>query len=57
MGEEPEKEPEEALDRMSEDTRLLTEGIKNEVKEDVEKAKGGQWRRLATTWRLVPKIA
>jgi hypothetical protein len=45
MGEEPEKEPEEALDRMSEDTRLLTEGIKNEVKEDVEKAKGGQPKR------------
>jgi hypothetical protein len=33
-------EPEQALDRMSEDTRTLGEGLEAEVKEDLEKAKG-----------------
>jgi hypothetical protein len=45
MGEEPEKEPEKALDRMAEDTRLLSEGIESEVREDVEKATGGELKR------------
>jgi hypothetical protein len=45
MSEEPDKEPEKALDRMAGDTRLLSEGIEAEVKEDVEKAKGGQPKR------------
>jgi hypothetical protein len=43
-------EPEEALDRMAEDTRLLSEGIEVEVKEDVVKAKGGQ--RKHPWWKV-----
>jgi len=45
MREEPEKEPNKALDRMAEDTRHLSAGIEAAVKEDVEKAKGGQPKR------------
>ena len=41
MGEEPEK----ALDRMAEDTRLLSEGVEAEVRQDVEKAEGAQPKR------------
>ena len=40
MGEVPENEPEKSLDRLTEDTRLLSEGIETEVLDDVEKAKG-----------------
>jgi hypothetical protein len=39
------EEPEKALDRMAEDTRLLSEGIEAEVKEDVDKAKGEKPQR------------
>jgi hypothetical protein len=39
------EEPEKALDKMAEDTRLLSEGVEAEVKEDVEKAEGGQSKR------------
>jgi len=39
------EEPEKALERMAEDKRLLSEGIEAEVKEDVDKAKGGQPKR------------
>jgi hypothetical protein len=33
-------EPEKALDKMAEDTRIAGEGIEAELKEDVDKAKG-----------------
>jgi hypothetical protein len=33
-------EPEKAVDKMAEDTRMAAEGLEAEVKEDVEKAKG-----------------
>jgi hypothetical protein len=45
MSEGPEKEPEKALDKMADDTRLLSEGIEAEVKDDVERAKGPQPKR------------
>ena len=47
MTEEPGKEPDRALDRMAEDTRIAHEGIEAEVKEDLDKVKGegGQPRR------------
>jgi hypothetical protein len=41
MGEEPEK----ALDTMAEDQQRLAEGLEAEVREDMEKAKGGQPNR------------
>jgi len=44
------EEPEKALDRMAEDTRLLSEGVEAEVKDDVEKAKGGHPKR--PWWRF-----
>jgi hypothetical protein len=34
-------EPEKAVDTMAQDTRHLAQGIEAEVKDDVEKAKGG----------------
>jgi hypothetical protein len=34
------EEPEQALDRMAEDTRTLGEGLEAEMKEDLDKAKG-----------------
>lgn len=34
------KEPEQALDRMAEDTRTLREGLETEMKEDLQKARG-----------------
>ena len=34
------EEPEQALDKMAEDTRILGEGLEAEVKEDLDKAKG-----------------
>jgi hypothetical protein len=34
------KEPDEALDRMAEETRTLGEGLGTEMKEDLDKAKG-----------------
>jgi hypothetical protein len=48
------EEPKKAVDRMAEDTRLLSEGIEAEVKQDVEKAKGGKpkhpwWKVWART--------
>jgi hypothetical protein len=33
------EEPEQALDRMAEDTRTLAEGLETERKEDLDKAK------------------
>jgi hypothetical protein len=45
MGDEPEKQPEKALNMMAEDTRFIAEGIEAEVRQDVEKAKGGQSKR------------
>jgi hypothetical protein len=41
VSEGPEKEPEKAIDAMTDDARRLTEGIEAEVKDDVEKARGG----------------
>ena len=34
------EEPEQALDRMAEDTRTLGEGLEAEPKEDLDQAKG-----------------
>ena len=50
MGEEPEKEPEKTLDRMAEEQQLLSKGLEAEVREDVEKATGGQPKR--PWWKL-----
>jgi hypothetical protein len=38
-------EPEQSLEKMTEDTRLLAEGLETEVREDVEKAKGEPSKR------------
>jgi hypothetical protein len=45
MSEEPDKQPEKAVNTMAEETRILAEGLQAEVREDVEKAKGGQHKR------------
>jgi hypothetical protein len=34
------EEPEQALDKLAEDTRTLGEGLETELKEDLDKAKG-----------------
>jgi len=34
------EEPDEALDRMAEDTRTVHDGLEAEMKEDLDKAKG-----------------
>jgi hypothetical protein len=39
------EEPDKALERMAEDTRLLSEGVEAEVKQDVEKAEVVQPKR------------
>jgi hypothetical protein len=39
------EEPEQALDKMAEDTRALREGLEAEVKEDLDKAKGESPKR------------
>jgi hypothetical protein len=45
MSEEADKQAETAVNRMAEETRSLAEGLQAEVREDVEKAKGGQPKR------------
>ncbi len=46
------KEPEKALDKMAEDTRILGEGIEAELKEDLDKAKGESRPPKRPWWKV-----
>jgi hypothetical protein len=46
------EEPEQAVDRMAEDTHTLGEGLETELKEDLEKAKGEGREPKRPWWKV-----
>ena len=50
------EEPEQALDRMAEDTRTLGEGLEAEMKEDLDKAKGEDRPPKRPWWKVWARI-
>jgi hypothetical protein len=46
------EEPEQALDKLAEDSETLREGLEAEVKQDVDKAKGGGTQPKRPWWKV-----
>jgi hypothetical protein len=46
------EEPEQALDKMAEDTRNLREGLEDEMKNDLDKAKGESTPPKRPWWKV-----